>query len=108
MGLPIIDGGSVIGDFNLGDLELLGPEQAVFHISSPLSWFLSKFRENTAPYDLTMSNTATLGDVVSALNSNKLHRVYLCKPKTKQVERVVTLTDVLECLYIWDPATTSE
>jgi hypothetical protein len=55
-----------------------------------------------------MSNTATLGDVVSALNSNKLHRVYLCKPKTKQVERVVTLTDVLECLYIWDPATTSE
>jgi hypothetical protein len=60
MGLPIIDGGSVIGDFNLGDLELLGPEQAVFHISSPLSWFLSKFRESTAPYDLTMSNTATL------------------------------------------------
>jgi CBS-domain-containing membrane protein len=40
MGLPIIDGGSVIGDFNLGDLELLGPEQVPSTFSPPTQPFL--------------------------------------------------------------------
>jgi CBS domain-containing protein len=108
MGLPVVQEGRVVGDFNLTDLELLGPSQAVLHIASPLSWFLAKFRENTAPYDLTVPDTAQLGDIVAALNSNKLHRVYICHPKTHALERVVSLTDILEYLYIWDPETTRD